>query len=124
MQDIVLEVIYFIFAGGWGGLLALLLGVLAGILAVRGSRRAKPNLVNWGLAISLIALLAGILGMITGFAKVSAFVAAQIEQGVTNEVAAGIRELGNWESYVALFWGLVGLMPGLWIWLAKRGKQT
>jgi hypothetical protein len=124
MQDIVGEILYFLFAGGWGGLLALLLGIVAGIVAVRGSRRGRSALVNWGFVLSILALGIGVVGMFTGMAKTDAYVKSQVEQGANAEMADGMRALGNLESYDALFWGIVGLMPGLWLWLGRRGKSA
>jgi hypothetical protein len=123
MQDIVGEILYFLLAGGWGGLLALLLGVVAGIVAVRGSRRGQSALVNWGFVLSILALGIGVVGMFTGMTKTEAYVKSQVEQGANAEMADGMRSLGNMESYDALFWGIVGLMPGLWLWLGRRGKK-
>ncbi len=123
MQEIVGEILYFLLAGGWGGLLALLLGIVAGIIAVRGSRRGRSALVNWGFVLSILALGIGVVGMFTGMAKTEAYVKSQVEQGANAEMADGMRSLGNLESYDALFWGIVGLMPGLWLWLGTRGKS-
>ena len=124
MQDIVGEILYFILAGGWSGVLAIILGIAAGVLAVRGARRNRAALVNWGLVLSILALLIGVVGMFGDMSKVDAYVKSQVEQGANQEIADGMRALGNWESYDALFWGIAGLMPGLWIWLGRRGKMA
>jgi hypothetical protein len=124
MQDIVGEILYFILAGGWPGVLAILLGIAAAILAVRGSRRNRPALVNWGFVFSIAAFVIGLVGMFGDMSKVDAYVKSQVEQGANAEVADGMRSLGNWESYDALFWGIAGLMPGLWVWLGRRGRMS
>jgi len=123
MQDIVGEILYFLLAGGWGGLLALLLGIIAGIVAVQGSRRGRSALVNWGFVLSILALAIGVVGMFTGMAKTEAYVKSQVEQGANAEMADAMRSLDNMTSYDSLFWGIVGLMPGLWLWLGRRGKN-
>ena len=124
MQDIIGEILYFLLAGGWGGILALLLGIIAGIFAVRGTRRGRSVLVNWGFVLSILALVTGIVGMLGNMTKVESYVRSQVEQGVNAEEADSMRQLGNMESYDSLFWGIVGLMPGLWLWMGTRSKRS
>lgn len=124
MQDMLLEVFYFLFAGGWGGILALLLGITAGILGVRGMRRDYKSQITLAFVLSILALLVSIVGMMIGNSTVDAYVKAQAEQGVDLKVVEAVKELGGLEASVSLYWGLFGLMPGLFIWLARNRKPT
>jgi hypothetical protein len=124
MQDMILEVFYFLFAGGWGGILALLLGIAAGIFGVRGMRRDKKSQITLAFVLSILALFVSIIGMMIGHSTVDAYVKAQAEQGVDLKVVEVVKELGGLEASVSLYWGLFGLMPGLFIWLARNRKPT
>jgi hypothetical protein len=124
MMDIFNEILYFMYAGGWIGLLALLVGMIGGILALLGSRRKRTGLINWGFILAILALVIGVLGMFGDRTKVDKYVQSKLEQGMSADAAEDIQHYGYLESSISMFWGFVGLMPGLWLWLGRRGKSV
>jgi hypothetical protein len=124
MMDIFNEILYFMYAGGWIGLLALVVGMIGGILALLGSRRKRTGLVNWGFILAILALVVGVLGMFGDRTKVDKYVQSQLEQGMSADATEDIQHYGYLESSISMFWGFVGLMPGLWLWLGTRGKRS
>jgi len=108
--------IYLLIAGGFGGILALLLGLAGGVIGLMGMRRDKAALRKAGLILALVSLVVGILALPVGLHATAIHVEEYRQAGMNPDVALYMEEIGVWESRTALFWGIVGLMPGLFLW--------
>ena len=116
--------IYLLIAGGFGGILALVVGLLGGVAGLLGMRRDRAKLCTAGFVLALLSLVLGILGLITGLSATATHVEGLRQTGLNPDVALYTQEIGVWESRTALFWGIVGLMPGLFLWLGSRRKAA
>jgi hypothetical protein len=112
--------IYLIIAGGFGGILALVIGLAGGVVGLLGMRREKTSMRKAGLILALLALVVGILGLIAGLSATATHVEQLRVEGLNPDVALYTQEVGVWESRTALFWGIIGLLPGLFLWWGGR----
>lgn len=118
-----MEILYFFYAGGFGGIAALVFGLLGGITGVLGVKGSNKGLRNTGLVLAVLSLLIGIVGVFMGISSTNAYVEAQRQAGLNPDVAIVVQEIGVMESKTALYWGFIGLAPGLWLWLASRLRK-
>jgi hypothetical protein len=87
-------------------------------------RRDKAAMRKAGLWLALLSLIIGILGLITGLNVTATHVEQLRVGGLNPDVALYTQEVGVWESRTALFWGIIGLMPGLFLWWRGRPLKT
>ena len=116
--------IYLLIAGGFGGILALVVGLAGGVIGLMGMRRDKAAMRKAGLILALLSLVIGILGLITGLNATTTSVEQLRVEGLNPDVALYTQEIGVWESRTALFWGIIGLMPGLFLWWGGKPLKT
>ncbi len=116
--------IYLIIAGGYGGVLALLIGLAGGVVGLLGMRRDKAGMRKAGLVLALGSLVVGALSLPMGLHATAVHVEQMRVEGMNPDVALYMQEIGVWESRVALFWGIVGLMPGLFLWWGGKPLKT
>ena len=108
--------VYLLIAGGLGGVLALVVGLAGGVVGLLGMRRDKAKMRFAGLLLALVSLVVGILGLITGLGATATHVEELRVAGLNPDVALYTQEIGVWEARMALFWGIIGLLPGLFLW--------
>jgi hypothetical protein len=116
--------IYLIIAGGFGGMLALLVGLAGGVIGLLGMRRDRAALRKAGLILALVSLVVGILALPMGLQATSVHVEQMRVEGMNPDVALYMQEIGVWESRSALLWGIIGLLPGLFLWMGGRPLKT